>query len=170
MQWPRLPFVDAHSRCEQTFVEGAPRKPNSSNVSFRARRQHADVNPPSGGGDEQGYHVVVGCKVSIGEVERLPSACDRSCKKPLGGGATKRRSRVEQTCGRDTVRKFIQRRASSHKHARCFSPCCRKGGLQLLDRRTLEAHISFAPRAVVPAIAEPLIIDAETACPSDSAV
>jgi hypothetical protein len=59
--------------------------------------------------------------------------------------------------------------ASDH-HAGGFGPGGDERRLQLSDRWTFEAHIRLAPRPTRPAIAEPFVVDAEAAGPSNTPV
>ena len=61
-------------------------------------------------------------------------------------------------------------RAAGEHHAGCLDPGRSEGRLKLPNRRTLEAHIRFAPRAIAAPVARPFVVDAKPARPAHTAV
>ena len=59
--------------------------------------------------------------------------------------------------------------AGEHHPGR-LDPCRSECRLELSNRRTLEAHVGFAPRTVAVSVAQPLVVDAKPAGPAHTAV
>jgi hypothetical protein len=54
--------------------------------------------------------------------------------------------------------------------AAAASRCGDEGRLELSDGRTFETHVRLAPGSIRPAIAEPLVIDTQSAGPPNTTV
>src|SRR6185436_14231129 len=129
----------------------------------------ADIHTPSCSRPEQVDEVAVWREIRVGYVQRLPRAGDRQREEALGGRTAQCWFRIQEASSCSIQCRLDAWPARKH-HARCFDPCRGERGLELSNRRSLEADVGFPPRTIVVSVAQPFVVDAEPAGPTHFAV